>query len=99
MWAGFLTRLRILIPFPSIGSFQSYCPHDGTSHRKPQNVKATCNRRVRKKARFAIIEPAVFDDDRALQVNLGGGGEQDAVLLQIDPLLSGIELDLHDLLW
>ena len=53
---------------------------------------------VRKKAPLAVVEPPIFGDDRALQIDIGGGGQRNAMLLPIGLVLGWIKLDLHELM-
>lgn len=61
-------------------------------------MKTAGDRRIRKEASFAIIEPQVFNDDRAVQINVSRSSQRDPMFLQIDPVLSWIELNLYHLM-
>src|SRR5512135_2448902 len=95
MSAGFLTRLPIFVPFAAISPSQAYCTDNVCSHGEPQNMKTAGNRRICEKAGLTISDPPVFDDDRAVEINVSRGGQLNPMLSQIDPVLGWIELDLH----
>lgn len=61
-------------------------------------MKVAADLGVCPKASFAIITPAVLDDDCAVQIDAGRGSKRNPVLLPIDPVPGGVELDLHDLM-
>src|SRR6185295_3826442 len=98
MWAGFLTPLPMLIPFPTICSSQSDYPDDAAASREPQHMQPVGNWRIGDKARLTVFETPVFDHNRPFQINVRRSGQGHAVLQQIDLVFDRIEFDLHDLL-
>lgn len=61
-----------------------------------QSAAAGC---IGDKAGLTIFETPVLDYNRLFEINLGGCRQRNPVLLQIDPVLIRIELDIHDLMW
>jgi hypothetical protein len=65
-------------------------------HREAQSMKATGDRRIGNKPGFAIVNAAVLDHGRRVEINVRGCRQRDPVLHLVDPVLIRVEFDFHN---